>query len=134
MMIQRCLPAVLLLLQLLCCCTPQNKYHSAGNGQEQSKFYVALTGSDNNPGTIVKPFKSLQAALNRVAAAKSDQVSIYLRAGVHAPGKTIEITPALLNRHQLEIAAYNQEAAVISGAQKITPNGSPIGAGWYRPP
>lgn len=72
-----------------------------------------------------KPFKSLQAALSKVAAAKGKKVSIYLRAGTHAPGKTIEITPALLNQHQLEIAAYNKEAAVISGALKITPQWKP---------
>jgi hypothetical protein len=124
MMIKRCYPAVLL-LQLLICCTPQNKYNSAGNGQEQNKFFVAVTGNDKNPGTLEKPFKSLQAALDKVASAKSNQVSIYLRAGLHAPGKTIGITPALLNRHQLEIAAYNQEAAVISGAVTIAPQWKP---------
>jgi hypothetical protein len=91
----------------------------------QDKFYVALNGQDNNPGTLARPFKTLPAALDKVATAKGKKVNIYLRAGTHAPAKTIEITPALLNKHQLEISAYNQEAVVISGAVNITPQWKP---------
>ncbi len=91
----------------------------------QDKFYVAVNGNDNNPGTIAKPFKTLQTALDKVTAAKTNKVSIYLRAGIYAAGKTIEITPGLLNNHALEISSYNNEAAVISGAIKIIPQWKP---------
>ena len=91
----------------------------------QDKFYVAVNGNDNNPGTLVKPFKTLHTALDKVASAKNNKVSILLRAGKYAPAKTIEITPGLLNNHQLEISAYNNEAAVISGAVKISPEWKP---------
>jgi hypothetical protein len=91
----------------------------------QDKFYVAVNGNDNNPGTLVKPFKTLHTALNKVASAKNKKVSILLRAGKYAPANTIEITPGLLNNHQLEISAYNNEVAVISGAVKISPEWKP---------
>ena len=87
----------------------------------QDKFYVAVNGNDNNPGTIVKPLKTLHMALDKVATAKTKKVSILLRAGKYAPGKTIEITPGLLNNHQLEISAYNNEKVIVSGALKTTP-------------
>ena len=87
----------------------------------QEKIYVAANGNDSFSGTIIKPLKTLEAALNKVASVKNKTINIFLRAGRYAPAKTIEITPALLNDHQLQIAAYNNEAVTITGAMKITP-------------
>ena len=94
-------------------------------GSPQVSLYVAVNGNDNNQGTLARPFKSLQAALTRVATAKGNSVSIYLRSGTYSPPKTIEITPALLNNHQFEISAYQNELVIISGAIRITPQWEP---------
>src|SRR5665647_252291 len=91
----------------------------------QEKIYVAPNGNDNQAGTITKPLKTLEAALNKVASAKSKMVTIFLRAGRYAPAKTIDITPALLNNHHLQIAAYNNEAVTVTGAVKIAPQWKP---------
>ncbi|MEP7106766.1 MAG: right-handed parallel beta-helix repeat-containing protein [Ferruginibacter sp.] len=94
-------------------------------GSAQEKIFVAPNGDDNNPGTLLSPFKTLNRALGKVAAANGNKVSVYLRAGKYEPAKTIEITPALLNNHSLEIAGYNNEIVVISGAVKFTPQWRP---------
>ena len=87
----------------------------------QDKFYIAVNGNDNNAGTLTKPFKTLQAALAKVATAKENKIAIYLRAGRYSPAKTIELTPELLNNRQLTISAYNNEAVTITGSIKIIP-------------
>lgn len=86
----------------------------------QEKIYVALSGNDNNAGTFSKPLKTVQAALAKVAAAKGKKVEVYLRAGRYYAAKTIEITPQLLNNHQLTISAYNNEIVTVAGSAKIT--------------
>ena len=100
---------LVILLQLCMMCTAQDK------------LYVALNGDDTNPGTAIKPLRSLEAALNKIASAKTKTVTIFLRKGKYSLEKTIRITPALLNGHFLQIAAYNNEAVAITGAVKIAP-------------
>jgi hypothetical protein len=86
---------------------------------QQSIFYVSSLGNDQNRGSFSKPLRTLRAALGKVATSKQSKVSIQLRAGKYYHDKTIEITPPLLNNHQLEIASYNNEKVIISGAEKI---------------
>ncbi len=86
---------------------------------QQYVLYVSQSGSDKNTGTFSKPLKTLQAALGKVASAKQNKVSIQLRAGKYYQEKTIEITPSLLNNHQLEIVSYNNQKVIISGAEKV---------------
>lgn len=87
----------------------------------QLNLYVAVNGNDNNPGTLAKPFKTFEAALDKVSKAKENKIKIYLRTGTYSPVQTIEITPALLNHHQLAVLAYNNEIVTLSGAVKISP-------------
>jgi hypothetical protein len=87
----------------------------------QSVFYVSPKGADSNPGTIVKPFATINAALKNVADAKEKKVLIYLREGVYRPSETIVITTSLLANHELEISAYKNEKVVIIGAAAIHP-------------
>lgn len=86
---------------------------------QRSVIYVSPSGSDKNTGVLSKPLKTLRAALGKVASSKQNKVSIQLRAGKYYQDKTIEITPSLLNNHQLEIASYNNEKVIISGAEKM---------------
>lgn len=65
------------------------------------RFYVALGGSDRNPGTQARPFRSIQHALN---VARTPGTTIYVRQGVYrellrfphdgAPGRPITLRDA----------------------------------------
>src|SRR5215210_5223205 len=103
----------LVFLQFCLCCISQDK------------LFVGTNGSDNNPGTLVKPFRTVEAALNKITSAKGNTVSIFLRAGRYAVAKTIEITPSLLNHHQLMMRSYNNEPATFTGAIKISSQWKP---------
>src|SRR5450759_4129 len=91
----------------------------------QNNLYVAVNGNDKYSGTLTKPLQSLEAALNKVASAKGKMITIFLRRGKYSLARTIVITPALLNNHYLQIAAYNSESVTITGAVKIMPQWMP---------
>lgn len=87
----------------------------------QQKFFVAPDGSDSNSGTITYPFKTIDAALKKVAQTKANQVFIYLRGGRYSLSQTLEITPQIINNHQLVISNYNNEKVVFTGSVRIEP-------------
>jgi parallel beta-helix repeat protein len=67
-----------------------------------SGTFIATTGSDANPGTFAKPWKTLQHAAN---VAKG---SVYLRAGTYSGGVTV-------SRSGITFSAYPGETATVSG-------------------
>src|SRR5579862_7607482 len=79
-----------------------------------SSWYVSPSGLDTNPGTLAKPFKTIQAAANIAVA--GDKVEIEtgtyhemvtpVNSGI--PGKPITFE------------AYNGEKVTVTGADKIT--------------
>jgi hypothetical protein len=86
----------------------------------QVTFYAAANGNDSNPGTLVKPLKTIEAALAKVASAKTGTVTIFLRTGRYQPVSTIELTPSVLAKHRLRLEAYKNEKVIISGAKTVT--------------
>src|SRR5262245_21795451 len=54
-------------------------------GQKPITYYVATTGKDTNPGTIEKPFASLEKARDVIRSQKKERGSgsfaVYLRKG-----------------------------------------------------
>ena len=42
----------------------------------QVKYYVALNGNDSNPGTLVRPFKTIRHAVNHSPGNKDKNVTI----------------------------------------------------------
>ncbi|MCX6376897.1 MAG: hypothetical protein NTU88_12850, partial [Armatimonadetes bacterium] len=58
------------------------------------EFYVAVNGSDRNPGTKEKPFATLERARDAVRALKSRSggVTVQLRGGVYCRTQTFELT------------------------------------------
>jgi hypothetical protein len=90
-----------------------------GSVSAQQKFYVAANGSDANAGTLVKPLKTLNAALKKVANVGDNAVEIYLRGGRYASNEPIQITPQLLNGKSLLLSNYQQEKVTISGAVAV---------------
>ena len=88
-------------------------------------LYVSPAGKNENPGTIDRPLKTVQAALSKVAALKENKINIYLRAGLYEPEKTIAVTPALLAEHEVTISSYRQEQTIISGSRRFRPKWRP---------
>src|SRR5215813_11975209 len=73
-------------------------------------YYVSTTGTDANPGTIDRPF----GTINRGAALLHPGDTLYLRGGtyyqtVYAPASGTPVAP-------VTISGYQGETAVIDGA------------------
>ena len=50
----------------------------------QTKVYVSSGGSDNNPGTLAKPFKTPERAVQEIEKANGKALIIYLRKAVNS--------------------------------------------------
>ena len=87
----------------------------------QQHFYVSLEGSDSNPGTLAKPFKSLNVALSHNRNLKEKEIVIFVRGGKYYLDTTLQITSDLLKDHSLRITSYKTEKVIISGARQLTP-------------
>ena len=96
-------------------------------------LYVSPTGNDANPGTIKKPFRTLERArdeanrllrLGRVAVNR--KFNIYLRQGsyLRATPFVVSPTPKLPQGVRLVYQSYPGEQATLTGATRI--------AGWKR--
>jgi hypothetical protein len=90
-------------------------------------YYVSVSGSDNNDGSINSPFATIEKARDAVRGEKRDAFSsaytIYLREGIYHINKTIEFDErdASKNNTPTVIKAYNDEVVRISGGVKISP-------------
>ena len=87
----------------------------------QQQFYVSLQGNDNNPGTLAKPFRSLNVALSHIDNLKEKEIVIFVRGGKYYLDTTLQITSDLLKDHPLRITSYKTEKVIICGARKLTP-------------
>jgi len=85
--------------------------------------YVAPTGSDTNPGTLAKPFATLQRAQQAARkAAGREPVAVLLRAGTYYLPETLVFTAADSGTKAAPVVyqAYQQEQAVLSGGVRLT--------------
>jgi len=80
----------------------------------QSMFYVATDGNDDNPGTLVKPFLTIQ----RFADTAYPGDTCYIRAGTYRE----TVTPVRSGTADANIvfAAYNDEPVIVSGADPVS--------------
>ena len=85
----------------------------------QVKYYVALNGNDSNPGTLVRPFKTIRHAVNHSPGNKDKNVTIELRAGTYYLNKTVEINAVDFLPASLQIRAYNNENVTISAGRRL---------------
>jgi len=89
-------------------------------------FYVAVNDSDNNPGTLDKPFATLQQAKLAVRKAKemkSDKnYLVYIRAGNYHLQRTVDfdLEDGARAGHHIAYAAYPEERPIISGGITLT--------------
>ena len=77
-------------------------------------YFVSAEGSDDNPGTINRPFKTVQKCANIVQSGET----CWLREGIYR--ETIKPAVSGTNKEPVAFAAYKNENATISGAEIVT--------------
>ena len=83
-----------------------------------AEYFVASDGSDRNPGTLKRPFKTLPRALQAI---RGNPGSVYLRGGTYYLSAPLVFTPAHsgTQANPVTILAYRDEKPVISGGIKL---------------
>lgn len=89
-------------------------------------YYVAIDGSDKNPGTISKPFKTIQKA----ASIMSSGNTCYIREGVYR--ETVTPTNSGVQNAPIRFIAYNDEVVTISGADILNADWSVYKGAIYK--
>jgi hypothetical protein len=90
----------------------------AGSQLFAQPYYTAPDGNDANPGTLDKPFASLQRAQQAVRQEKGD---VFLRGGTYYLPETLVFTAQDSGTKDAPVIfqAYNKEQPVISGGVKL---------------
>lgn len=83
-------------------------------------FYVAPNGSDSNPGTIDRPFKTIKKAASIVSAGST----VYIREGVYVEKLYFGASGTASNR--IVYQSYPGEVAIIDGNNTLAPNWEPL--------
>lgn len=79
----------------------------------QNVYYVSNSGSDNHPGTLEKPFMSIQKAVNIM---KPGDVC-RIRGGIYT--ETVNWKSSGQNGKPIRIEAYNSEKVTIDGTEEV---------------
>jgi hypothetical protein len=82
-----------------------------------AKFYVAITGNDANPGTLDRPWRTIQKAANTVGAGST----VYVRGGVYTEAVTINVSGR--PGKAITFQSYPDEVAIIDGSGLTPPEG-----------
>ena len=90
-------------------------------------FYVATDGSDSNPGTLAKPFASLEQARDAIRDLKTEGelpeggVTIWIRGGTYKVNDTFKLTEEDSGSKDAPIIyrAYKNESVRFSGGQSL---------------
>ncbi len=83
------------------------------NPSAPGQYFVALTGSDNNPGTIRRPFKTVQKCASVVKPGET----CWLRGVIYR--ETVRPVVSGTTTALVTFAAYNNEDVTISGANPV---------------
>lgn len=85
----------------------------------QTRFFVAPTGKDSNPGTVAQPLATLSKALEKIKTAPQNTVQILLRKGTYYLPETVRISPDVVQDKTLTISNFQNEKVEVSGSRKI---------------
>lgn len=83
-----------------------------------AEYHVAPAGDDANPGTMGKPFATLQAAVNRLQPGDT----LFIRGGVYR--ETVTFPRSGAEGMPITLKPYREEKAVVTGCDPVT--------GWVR--
>jgi hypothetical protein len=91
-----------------------------GYSQNSHSIYVSASGKDNNPGTIAKPFATLEKARKEVrkilAKEKNISITVYFRAGIIFKNSVVfDSLDSGTEDHPVTYSAYNNETVSFSG-------------------
>ncbi|MEV4627282.1 sigma-70 family RNA polymerase sigma factor [Micromonospora sp. NPDC049523] len=89
------------------------------NGVTTASYYVAPEGSDTNPGSLDRPFATLEKATAVVGPGET----IALRGGVYRPSRSVEITTSGTADRRIVLSNYRDEKPVVDAAR--IPAGAP---------
>lgn len=104
-------------------------------GAEAAEWYVSPQGSDANPGTISRPFRSLEHAVRVAAASRSPEArTVTLRGGTYYLTAPLRLGPELagVGKEPFVIRGYTGETAVVSGGRELKLNWTPYRNGIYQ--
>jgi hypothetical protein len=95
---------------------------SAANAKD---FYVALQGSDDNAGTLEKPFRTVVKARDAVRKINKDMqedIHVYIRGGVYYLTGPIElgVQDSGFNGHRVIYSGYKDERPQLVGGVPVT--------------
>ena len=83
------------------------------SAKETKGYFVSPQGSDDNPGTIARPFKTIQKCAELVQPGST----CWLRQGTYR--ETVRPKISGTDTKPITFAAYNQEAVTISGTELV---------------
>ena len=89
----------------------------------QTEYYIAPDGNDTNPGTITKPFSSLERVRDAIRQSNANgPTTVYLRQGTYYLSKTFVLTSedSGTNDGPVIYQAYPGEKVTISGGMKLS--------------
>lgn len=104
--------------------------------QPPTTYFVSPEGNDKNPGTIKKPFATIEAARNAVRnlddKTKQD-IIVFLRGGRYELKNTVlfDHRDSGKNGNRIVYKAFNDERPIISGGTEVK-NWSPAGKGRFK--
>ena len=101
---------ILFLLSLSCI------IFSGLNAQSPATFYVAMNGNDHNPGTLERPFKTIDAAWNAITQSAAGEIKVFLRAGNYPIDKGVVWTgDNATNLKTITFSGYKNETVNLIG-------------------
>ena len=95
-------------------------------GLQAKDYFISPQGSDSNPGTLAKPFASLEQARDSIRSLslqeKQEDINVYLRGGHYKLSKTFVLNTqdSALDGFKTTYAAYKNEVPVLSSATAIS--------------
>jgi hypothetical protein len=94
-------------------------------GYELEGYFVSSQGSDDNPGTIKQPFKTIQKCADVVQPGST----CWIRQGTYR--ETVRLLTSGFDKEPITFAAYKSEQVTISGTE-LVPDWSPDRDAVYR--
>ncbi len=84
--------------------------------QPPAVFYIALNGDDANPGSLDRPFKTLDAAWQAIQQNAAEKATVFFRKGVYSIDKGIVLSEDGQKTHKdITFSNYNNEPVSITG-------------------
>jgi hypothetical protein len=128
--------SIYVLVACILLCGTSQQYSSAETVATRADYYVSVSGSDDNPGTLDMPFASLHraqdAARKRIAEGLTGNITMFIRAGTYLLDEPLsfDIRDSGTERYSITYAAYPGERPLVSGGSPITGWEKTAGTMW----